>query len=293
MNRRGLALAVVLWLVVALAGVTSAAMVVARQASNTAANRVWLMRARWAHDACWAALAAARSTHPAPSDDPLLLPDDLPTTELGGDLWCSATWEHPEQHINLNAAGPEVLQALLGESVLVDALLDWRDRDSAPRPGGAEWAWYRAAGRPEPRNGPLADLAELGLVRGFDSARVAELATVATVEPGSRLDLNTAPFALLARLPGLGAEALSLLVSRRSRGMVFSDVTGFATALSAPAQGALGQHQTELLAVLGVRPEVRLLRLEAGLTGAPWRAVGHRRVVVLPERLVTVAVEAP
>lgn len=48
-----------------------------------------------------------------------------------------------------------------------DAILDWIDQDETPRTGGAEAQVYRQVVPPyEPRNGPIADLDELLMVRG-------------------------------------------------------------------------------------------------------------------------------
>ncbi len=60
------------------------------------------------------------------------------------------------------------LMALPGMTVeMADAILDWLDADVSPRTNGAEAEAYAQATPPyEPRNGPIADLDELLLVRG-------------------------------------------------------------------------------------------------------------------------------
>ena len=60
------------------------------------------------------------------------------------------------------------LMALPGMTVeIADAILDWLDADVSPRTNGAEAEAYAQATPPyEPRNGPIADLDELLLVRG-------------------------------------------------------------------------------------------------------------------------------
>jgi type II secretory pathway component PulK len=71
--------------------------------------------------------------------------------------------------INLNVAGEGVLQALPGMTLdLADSLLDYRDSDDETRMGGAEQDYYD--GLPYPyliKNGPLATLEELLLIKGF------------------------------------------------------------------------------------------------------------------------------
>ncbi len=54
--------------------------------------------------------------------------------------------------------------------IMTDSLLDWRDPDNLHRLNGAEKDYYRPLGY-EPRNGPLKDLSEATLIRGFDAYR--------------------------------------------------------------------------------------------------------------------------
>jgi DNA uptake protein ComE-like DNA-binding protein len=61
------------------------------------------------------------------------------------------------------------LLALPGMTIEVaDAILDWLDADDTPRTNGAEFEAYQQLAPPyEPRNGPIADLDELLLIRGI------------------------------------------------------------------------------------------------------------------------------
>jgi DNA uptake protein ComE-like DNA-binding protein len=71
--------------------------------------------------------------------------------------------------LNLNAA-PETMIARLPKFTppLAQALLDFLDADSTPRPDGAEQEYYDALPKPYAlRNGPLSTVDELLLVRGF------------------------------------------------------------------------------------------------------------------------------
>jgi type II secretory pathway component PulK len=64
-------------------------------------------------------------------------------------------------------AAREMLLQVPGMTVqLADAILDWLDADDRPRPFGAERSYYSGLGLPGPRNGRLASLDELLLVRG-------------------------------------------------------------------------------------------------------------------------------
>ncbi len=90
---------------------------------------------------------------------------------------------------------------------LLPALLDWLDKNSDIRTGGAEAAEYKALGEKyEPRNGPLLDIGELGLVRGFNrtvlegSEEKAGLTEFVTSAGGTKINVNTAPATLLRAL---------------------------------------------------------------------------------------------
>lgn len=77
--------------------------------------------------------------------------------------------------INVNIADEKTLLAMPGMNPqLVDSLLDWRDSDDKPRANGAEHEYYGTL-QPMPyhvRNGHLATVEELMLVKGFDASLV-------------------------------------------------------------------------------------------------------------------------
>ena len=74
--------------------------------------------------------------------------------------------------ISLNGIDEETLVALPGMTTeLAEALLDWTDTDSDARTSGAEQEHYDKLNPPYTvKNGPLATVEELLLVRGFDGA---------------------------------------------------------------------------------------------------------------------------
>lgn len=78
--------------------------------------------------------------------------------------------------ISLNSAPPELLQKLFQHGAGLDEatarqlaarVIDWRDADDTPQPGGAEAAEYLAAGLAPPRNGEFLDEADLAQVLGI------------------------------------------------------------------------------------------------------------------------------
>ncbi len=81
-----------------------------------------------------------------------------------------------------------------------EALADWLDRDDLARSAGAETPYYQTLHPPyRARNGRLATLAELSLVRGFTPEIVDRLRPFVTVFPNSggerfsAVNINTAP----------------------------------------------------------------------------------------------------
>jgi competence ComEA-like helix-hairpin-helix protein len=74
-----------------------------------------------------------------------------------------------ESRLNVNVASGEQLSRIDGMTPeIVAAIQDWRDRDHAARPSGAEAEYYAGLRTPYlPRDGPLQTTRELGLVRGI------------------------------------------------------------------------------------------------------------------------------
>lgn len=228
--RGGFALISVLWIVVGVSALAMAGSLAAREAVASARNRADLADAAWRAEGCLErgraamsqALKAARNEGPgsgtwdrmdrAVRESPLLAGSGC-TVEMiaaGAALDVNST---PDDAIHraLTAHGVPAARA----DSLVDALGDWRDADSVPRPRGAERGWYRANARRAPRDGPLADARELVLVRGFDAVPGVE--ALLCTEPG-RVPLGHAPAAVLASLPGFTPEAVARVVDIRSRG---------------------------------------------------------------------------
>ena len=207
MSRRGFALLAVLWTLTAITMLTGAAMAVARLGSATTRNRVLLTRTAWAREAC------GEIVQDRYAQDASLR--RLDSVDLGRNTWCSATLEDPSVKLNLNladrAALVTVLQAVVRRSgaadSLVDALLDWRDPDTVPRPFGDE-----SSGN---RNAPLADVWELRSVRGFTDSLAGRLARFLTTRGTGAINVNAAPPEVLATLPGMTEEAIRMVIMHR------------------------------------------------------------------------------
>jgi general secretion pathway protein K len=94
--------------------------------------------------------------------------------------------------INLNSAGPRLLQSLflgLGlnldtASRYTDRIIDYRDPDDDQLPNGAERPAYLAAGHPPPKNAPFDSVEELHQVLGLDENTIAAIEDHLTLYSG-------------------------------------------------------------------------------------------------------------
>jgi general secretion pathway protein K len=258
MNRRGFALFTVLWVVAALSSVVGASALIAKTGSLATRNRIALTRGDWAREACLEILLARYARDHSLSD----------TVDLGRGTWCRVQLENIGAKLDLNQTSPEALRRIIGSDSLVDALLDWRDRDELPRPLGAEADWYRAASRRLPRNGPLADITELRLVRGFDSSRVAQLSRLLDASGSARLDINAAPPELLSTLPGVTPELVSIVLQRRARGEQVKSAEALLALLSPAGRASLlGRYQEFTRQAVFAAPGLRAT-VEGGVRGS-------------------------
>ncbi len=183
--RRGVLLIVVLGIVVALSLIAYSMSFSVRVHARIADNAVRISQARYL------SIAAVEQAMAALIMDTTIVdgveeawqnPAYFQTTALGpGSFEVSYADPDSEQgivygledeaaKINVNVATREMLMALPGMTdSLADALIDWRDPDSIASTFGAESDYYQALPYPyEARNGPLATIRELLLVRGFD-----------------------------------------------------------------------------------------------------------------------------
>jgi general secretion pathway protein K len=259
MNRRGFVLITVLWVVAALSAVAGLTLAVARTGAETTRNRGALTRGAWAREACAEILLARYARDPGIRA--------LDTVDLGRGTWCTAELSDPAARVDLNEAPPEALRRIIGKDTLTDALLDWRDPDDLERPLGAERAWYRTANRRPPRNGPLAAIEELLLVRGFDSATVAKVASLLTVEGAGGINLNAAPRQVLETLPGLGPEGVSVVLARRAGGETIAGSDHLISVLSPAGRMALLRDYQEFTRRAAYSPSRFVATVEGGVRG--------------------------
>jgi general secretion pathway protein K len=274
-GQRGVALALVLWLIVLLGAVASAVVGSTRSASNVLANTRARTLARYAAESGIVAGAALLEQRMAaaytPTQRALALTGvdrefaDLRDVPLGSARFGVAL-TNLSGRLDLNQAEPATLLGLFSQftspaaaGAVVDALQDWRDADDLVRPQGAEQDSYRQAGSPYvPRNAPLNRLDEFQRVRGVTDALWLAVEPYVTVDGDLLIDINAAPEAVLAAVPGIGPAGARTLVSQRTGGGNFTSV--------AEVQSLLGRGgRSAALPRLTVAPN-RLLLVSRGWT---------------------------
>ena len=219
-NQAGMALLVVLSAIAFLLPLVYSGVEMGRFHQRRAENEIALQEARRLAESALPGVVAALA-----ADGGLSQADHLGEAWAGGAALAdpeaggvSVTVEDAARYWNLNdlvrdgKADPlvrELLARLLNhlemDGGLLDALVDWMDADDEPTGlGGAESGWYPGDGRPyAPVNGPLGDLAELLMVRGWDRTaleRIRPFVRTGGGCVGSGLNVNTAAPETLAIL---------------------------------------------------------------------------------------------
>jgi len=280
MNRAdgGFALITVLWIVAALAMLVTVGLADSDIGRVAAENRLLSRRALWAERACLA-VARARLQESAPS----LAVD---SADLGGGVWCRAIPLDPAARVNPNLVDSAALARVLGDVSQTAAILDWIDADDAARDGGAEATWYRDMGRAIPRNAPLADVAELPLVRGLEHLTPEQLDLVFTVRGDGRIDPNRAPVEVLRALTALPTGSASRIARVRRGGTRLDDAEEVATASGARLDAAAFRA---LVGQTVFDDHVRVVRLVGGATrgGRTFSSASTATLLATQRRSVT------
>ena len=279
MSQRGFALLAVLWVVTAVTVIAGAVVAVAQLGSATTRNRVRLTRAGWAREACVEVLLARYAQNPSVRR--------IDRVDLGRGTWCEVSVEDPSAKLNVNLADQAALVSVLqtvvrrGSAVdsLVDALLDWRDPDTVPRPFGDESSANR--------NGPLADVAELRYVRGFGDSLVARLSGLLTTRGTGAINVNAAPRPVLATLPGMSAEGLETLLRQRGIGRVTS-ADALVGLLSAGSRRTLLASYPEFVRTTVFIPPQLVAVATGGVGGTPITASVTLTLVPVAGRLAVI-----
>ncbi len=207
--QRGLALLAVIWVIGLLAVMAMDVLFVARRESRQGDDRLERARMETAAEA-GLALAAQALLRGAPADaaGPHVFDGSLIAVEV----------EPESGKVDLNLASSALLRALfeaIGEprgtaTALAAAIVDWRDNDDQPEPGGGlEAEGYRRMGRPvPPRDGDLQSVSELAEVHGMNPELLRRLTPVVTVHGRqTEPDLGLAPQAVRQAVRSAAAAA--------------------------------------------------------------------------------------
>ncbi|HET7728891.1 MAG TPA: hypothetical protein VFK48_02550 [Usitatibacter sp.] len=222
-RQRGVALVLVLWVSVLLTVVASSFIVERRTEAIVVRNSISLARAEGAADA-----GVHRGIYDMYRSDnaPERWKRDGSVQEWSFDsIPVRVEMRDESAKIDINTASEPLLRGLLASSglndadaaKLLDAILDWRDRDALKRPNGAEEPDYRDAGLPyKPANSAFQAIEELQLVLGMRPdlyRRLAPSITVFSRQPG--VNPQIASREVLLAIPGLTPEIVDRYIVDR------------------------------------------------------------------------------
>ncbi len=261
LDRRGVALMLVLWLLVVLGAVAAGVAESSRGEAGVVTNLKARAAARSGAESGIAAatshiehlLVAARTPQNA-----ALVFREIDRHFSGmrevavGDARFGVAIVDLSARIDLNHADEATLRNFVAQFTdesratrIVAALEDWEDADDLTRPNGAEAAEYGRAGSPYvPRNGPLQRLDDFAHVLGVTDSLALAVAPYITVEGDKRVNINTAPEPVLASLPGIGPAGARTLIARRDGGETFTStavVEDLLRAGAVPIRGTLSR----------------------------------------------------
>lgn len=258
LGEKGVALALTLWLVVLLGGIAAAVVTSTRATSNLVLNARARTVARYAAESGivagtallrrslsagsrpgrqgWAFAAAAQDLA------------GLKEVPLGSGHFSVAV-TNLSGRLDLNLADPEALVGLLSQftslseaRALVEVLKDWRDADGIVRSQGAEAQTYARAGSPfVPSNRPLRRFEEFQRLLGMTDTLALAVEPYVTVDGEASIDVNAAPEAVLAAMPGIGRSGARTLLGRRQSGTPFTSTGEVQALLGAAASRSLSR----------------------------------------------------
>jgi len=244
-NRRGVALLAALWLVVAIAAVAAQFAIEARERRNVgilaaergiqraAAMGALAMTQAKLEYAMRVAPASANAARLSSSDPWLGIDSTYSGTVYVDSAPVAVTARDLGEQLNINQLTETDLQSfftfLLRDfskaTQLSQAIMDWRDADSLPRPSGAERDDYIKAGLLAlPTNASFRDVEELQNVMGMTPEIYATIAPFLTTRGNGQVNINTAPIPVLRALPGMTDAIVAAIIQYRSGGRRIDNV---------------------------------------------------------------------
>jgi general secretion pathway protein K len=282
--RRGVALLAGLWLVVAIAAVALQFSIEAHERRNigilasergiergAAMGALALMQARLEYALRVGPTGSNPGLARLRASDPWLDVDSL----YSGPVMVDSMQVDIEAHdlgekLNINQLNETELQTffsfLLSDyskaTQLSQAIMDWRDADSIPRPQGAERdAYIKAEMLALPTNAPFRTIEELQDVMGMTSEIYQKASPYLTTLGTGQVNVNTAPVPVLRALPGMTDATLNRILQLRSQGGRINNISDLF-----PTQGAVGgRGGRPLPGQLGGQAVVSALSARAGV----------------------------
>jgi len=280
-DRRGFALLVALWLLVALSAAGLALATVSRTRRLAAANYAEGVRARAAAQGgieLMRARLADRLAKAVDGRDPWSGIDSLNDTLLLDQANATTALYDVASTLNINRADEDQLRrffsALRVDAGVADrlaqAIADWRDADDFRRPRGAERDEYVKAGAEAlPRNGPFETVAELQLVQGMTPRLFDAMRPYLTVLGSGQININSAPRPVLLSLPGITEQTAGVLLRNRSRGRLLATIADLERDLPPTARGALRVRLPALMSLTTTETREVAVVSVGGLPGSP------------------------
>lgn len=224
-SQRGIALVVVLWVLVLLSAIATGFSTSSHTEVRIARNMIANAQARALADG---GIYRAIQKLINPGADNIWRADgSLRSLDLGGERLLMSIQDEGGK-IDLNAGAEPLLINLFrnagldadASAAMVDAIVDWRDRDHLVRLNGAEDNDYRAADKGYgAKDAPFDTVEELLQVIGMTAglyARVAPALTVYSRRIG--VDPATAPIQVLRAIPGVDSATIEEILANRALG---------------------------------------------------------------------------
>jgi type II secretory pathway component PulK len=225
-----------------------------------------------------------------PLEDPWRNPEELIVSEMTfDDAAFILTVRDTGAALNLNTAEEDMIQSFLAQGLRLDfalaekltqAILDWIDEDDDPRLGGGEREEYLRAGMAVlPPNRPFASIEELRYILGM-TPQIFEEAAIYLTLSGSRINVNSAPEAVLLAIPVITPDVAAQLVRDRDSGLLPRNAGALLDLVSSVPGGSRQQSQQWLNSRVVFRTEEVEIISEGGIVGSPVRS----RVRMIVER---------
>ena len=226
LKQNGIALVLVLWILALLSVIALAYSGMTRTESQLTGNIIRSAKAKARAEAgFWFAVHDLIK----PVNERRLSPDGSSvhlSAETGQKLTIAIQDESGK--IDLNKASQNLLLGLFKangldheqSTYMIDALLDWRDKDNLQRANGAEDSDYSEAGLAYgAKDGTFNSIEEITQIRGMTPQLFKKLKPAITIHSmQARIRLNTAPTNVIQALPDMSEDLLSQIMTGRSDG---------------------------------------------------------------------------